>query len=974
MVDETVLEFEELIRAPLLPALDQWIEFEYRLDDLFETPLSDIPFQVHSTNDPEILITGSTDFTGKARVVGLLPGIVAIDFFPENVQLHYRKAYIIREELQSLIQSLSTRTASVSAQVYNRWRLQIPAASDALISGDTKTVQEQLNVLVSSEPAFLEVNTLLSEALFFIFTDQDLLEVIQRISHWNESLPYALLAFSIATFSESPYAAHLKQLLLADFGELCQPMQTQLKELHESLKPLKAKQRVSGRTQHNERYHLSGSRPSHYDKQDLGGTTTQAGHNERGRACPIMSATPITDTGVCLITGELLLSITDFTLKQRIPVLWQRVYRSSCCRNRGLGVGWTFPFNETMQLGKDVVVLSLADGRQISFPIPDCGQTVVHQRDGMLLYRQWYSVFIFKQAGQPDKLFMGKDTLKLSTVTDCAGNQWRCVYNPDTQVLARLVSSWGTELYFVAHQKGLIDSILISTPKDPVPQLLVRYYYSPSGDLIRIDKHDGSHEIYGYRNRFMVQRYASHEALIEYDWEESTHQVSGLRQAGNGDSRFYWDQEARRNRWLHNNTETQIAYNEFGQVTQWMRADGRCFDYQYNGLGLMTQVRDGQEYETRYSYDKWGQLVNALDPAAGGFTILYNEARYPSLLSDSEGQPWIIDYNAAGLIVKITDPEVNTTHFFYDETGSLQALSDELGTITGKDLRQHPFGSVTSLFQRPGNGIFEFPAQLAQPTQCDPLGRPLILQLDTADLVHYQYDGNGRLTSAISRLASLAFSYSPNGCLQAEIQGNLRFDHEYNARGQRTKTTLGQQSVDYHYNPAGQLNGIGYNGCLLVSIEHDPQQQYYEIIPKVSATKVPFTENNYPEIIRQPVKDQATYDGLGRPIKSSQVIGTPDYFWDQSRLFCERRKDAHGNHTYRLYLNDPQVHQPLGYIENNRVYFYEFRDGSTVSSSETFLNGDVATLRNYHFEQYGIHRWMQWFNGQQCEEWVIRSC
>src|SRR5690606_37620949 len=127
--------------------------------------------------------------------------------------------------------------------------------------------------------------------------------------------------------------------------------------------------------------------------------------NANGDLCSPLSKTCTSGEPVSMITGEELLEQTDFTVPGLIPLAWKRLYRTSNARHRGLGHGWTYPACETLQVGNDAIIYEDAEGRRIEFPVPDVGQFSTNSAEGLLLHREWHSLFYLKQPGQPDKLF-----------------------------------------------------------------------------------------------------------------------------------------------------------------------------------------------------------------------------------------------------------------------------------------------------------------------------------------------------------------------------------------------------------------------------------------------------------------------------------------------------------------------------------------------------------------------------------------
>src|SRR5690606_11359637 len=144
--------------------------------------------------------------------------------------------------------------------------------------------------------------------------------------------------------------------------------------------------------------------------------------------------------------------------------------------------------------------------RRIEFPVPDVGQFSTNSAEGLLLHREWHSLFYLKQPGQPDKLFSGRHTLRLTALIDSVGNRWDCYYDDATQLIARMEASWGPQLHFALNPAGQIDAIQQHLPGEETPRTLARYHYSPQRDLIAVADAGGDAEHFQYHQHIIVRR------------------------------------------------------------------------------------------------------------------------------------------------------------------------------------------------------------------------------------------------------------------------------------------------------------------------------------------------------------------------------------------------------------------------------------------------------------------------------------
>lgn len=85
---------------------DQWVDVEYHYDDLEQTPVANMPFEVVCDRDPSIRVPGTTDENGKAHVEGLIPGPVTVNFHPDSDAEARQQAKQLRADLRKNLDSI----------------------------------------------------------------------------------------------------------------------------------------------------------------------------------------------------------------------------------------------------------------------------------------------------------------------------------------------------------------------------------------------------------------------------------------------------------------------------------------------------------------------------------------------------------------------------------------------------------------------------------------------------------------------------------------------------------------------------------------------------------------------------------------------------------------------------------------------------------------------------------------------------
>ena len=207
-------------------------------------------------------------------------------------------------------------------------------------------------------------------------------------------------------------------------------------------------------------------------------------------------------------------------------------------------------------------------------------------------------------------------------------------------------------------------------------------------------------------------------------------------------------------------------------------ADTRTWQYQYNDLGLLTEIigpRTGVSEITRLTYDAEGNLASVTNPLGQvwRYTAYDPDGRLLSL-TDPNGVVTQFTYDAVGRLIRrtragrttayaytpvgelstITLPNGETRTFHYDAAHRLIGVTDALGDKLQFALDAAGDRTQTELLDPQGAVIREVSNTF------DPLGR--LVERTNADqaTTDFSYDPDGRLltvTNALGRVTSVAY-------------------------------------------------------------------------------------------------------------------------------------------------------------------------------------------------------------------------
>ncbi|WP_203143273.1 RHS repeat-associated core domain-containing protein [Marinobacter mangrovi] len=318
-----------------------------------------------------------------------------------------------------------------------------------------------------------------------------------------------------------------------------------------------------------------------------------------------------------------------------------------------------------------------------------------------------------------------------------------------------------------------------------------------------------------------------------------------------------------------NGVVTALAYNAKGRLIR-QETGERTVRYQYDAIGLLSQVTLGTGMTLSYSYDAARRLTAVSDTLgnriefalddAGNVTkrsvtdpsgqlrfkqrYVYDRLNRLQQTIQASGAVWENRYDTAGNLVEQIDPtqyrqshqfdpldrpvgQVDplsaSTGFQYDAQGHLNAVTDALGRTT-----EYEYNALGEVIERrsPDTGTTQY--------RYDAAGNR-IQRTDARGIeADYSYDAQNRLVQVIYPASGDAVSYQYDdpaagsygiGRLYRIEDGSGSTTYHYNAHGDVVEQTQVIESVQYttrySYNAAGQLTGMVYPGGRRIDYTYD---------------------------------------------------------------------------------------------------------------------------------------------------------
>ncbi|WP_084935436.1 RHS repeat-associated core domain-containing protein [Pantoea rwandensis] len=435
---------------------------------------------------------------------------------------------------------------------------------------------------------------------------------------------------------------------------------------------------------------------------------------------------------VDIVSGQKFLSgddELDFVLPSRLPVRWQRYWRSGNPGDSVLGRGWNLFWETRLEPYQDGLVWRAPSGDYVSFPQVPKGQRTYceaekywlehHLDDSWSVYdisgERWQ--FSPQSADAPslpqrlsepcgnDILFEWNPDHNLHALTDSAGQRVVCRYANN-----RLIGAW------------LDDEIC-----------LVHYAYDDAGQLITVTSRGGSvRRRFQWRDGLMSAHEDSNGLLSEYLWQEidGLPRVVAFRHSAGEQLNFSYDFEngtrlATRDdgaqaHWLIDDDDNVARFTDFdGSQTAFVYRDNELCDVilpggamrssNWDRYGRMLQETDPAGRRTRYhwfrltdritridypdlsatrsAYDLHGRLASETDALNNITHYHYPDAEetLPDSITDALGGTVTLQWNRQGLLTQHTDCSGNVSQYRYDRFGNLISSENAEGNITQRE-------------------------------------------------------------------------------------------------------------------------------------------------------------------------------------------------------------------------------------------------------------------------------------------------
>lgn len=648
----------------------------------------------------------------------------------------------------------------------------------------------------------------------------------------------------------------------------------------------------------------------------------------------------VTGHPVDIATGKVFTEITDFELPGPIPLIWERTWYSTSAYKGPLGHGWHHAYDLRLHYSApdDCILIRMADGRNITFPILLPGESAYNLQEKMQLMRddRFYLITDAEQLTYRFRAPLGNSTAvqPLLSVENRAGFSIKFNYDP-RGFLEQITDSAGRVLKVQCDSGGRIMSISAPHPDQSNRYAtLVSYTYDANGNLSEARDALDQPFRYFYQKHLLVKETNRNGLSFFFEYDGTDENAWCVRTWGDDgiyDHKLTYNKEEK---WT-------VVENSLGHKTQYFWNDDGLVFKTIDPLGHEALTRFGDFCQklsetdelgntTSYTYDKLGNQTGILYPDGSSLKMVYDDHLLVAAIDQNGGQ-WKWQYNDVGQLVQRVNPLGVATKYTY-QNGLLHEIVDALGSSTR--LAYDAQHNLTTLTTPDGaTSRWEYDALGRCTKSTDPKGNAQdrifnllgwvqrVVEPD-GNIRQLEYDAEGNVIRARDKHHDVRFEYKGMNRLKARTEASTRVEFAYNTeedligivnehgfayrfeldpRGDvMTESGFDGLTRRYLRDAAGRVNEVKRPGGQSTQYEYDAMGRVVQVnYSDGSGEKYTYRpDGELVEATNQHIAVKFERDPLGRVVKEMQGGFVIDSVYDTLGMRTEVRSSLGAHLTF----------------------------------------------------------------------------
>jgi RHS repeat-associated protein len=658
---------------------------------------------------------------------------------------------------------------------------------------------------------------------------------------------------------------------------------------------------------------------------------------------------------VNVATGEVCVSVVDFSLPGFIPFEFERNYRSRSGKNGALGWNWHNPLNTKLSRdgttwiyqdswGALVAIKGGAGDGERSVVARTSSGTFTLSRE--VTPREVERIVLqtpgLRRIHFPLDPRFGAE-LRPSHVED--GNRNTLSFEYDARGnLSLITDTCGRQLHVSCTSGGKIGQFrLVAESLSGGSRLLARYEYDQNDDLVAVYDALGNAVRFEYSDHLLVRAMNKLGGAEFAEYDDRGRCINTWRDGGSRRRQIAYDERRQTTSVTNSLGDTSVfRWNDGGLVTEEVSPLGNTRTNLCDANGVLASVNEAGEVSLATIYHPDERKLTVVDAAGGKTVFLDDENGNVISKTDAAGGTWTWNYDERGNLIAAVSPLGSAVRFEYDTRGFLVRALDPQGSVVTQSRTEDgrrlvvrdEIGIVMAYeFDHMGDLVTAVDGTGARYRVLrDELGRAYEAVAPDGSTTSYHYDAGGNLVKRIDEAGNVAsFEYDRFGRCLGYIgpQGTtVRYAYDSEDSPIEILDEAGQ-AHSYEYDSEGRVVGQRF----FDGTEERYRRDAVGTIGTVSDDRggdLHVTYNSVRSMLEKRLPDGASerfsYDGLRRLVDLESESARVHLEWDSDGNLVEE----HQGDTVLKYEYDKRRNRVSMAVSNGRTVCYDYDQRSRL--------------------------------------------